>query len=159
MRLEGDHYIHSTLDEGYDFRIKDRWKHEYLFRISTFPCPGGLLSEAIEVKNDESLSYRFTVLSDFDADTAKAEQFLKEKIKRGINRRHLEKSNGRWQINDNFLLRGRIDWSEKDSDTDFERAFFIDGKRITIEEFVMMLEVFEGWHFEMKILDSTDPEA
>ena len=33
------------------------------------------------------------------------------------------------------------------------------GKRITIEEFGGMLEPWEGWHFQLKILDRSDADA
>lgn len=40
---------HSTLDEGHDFFITDKWKKKHHFKIATFEVPTGLFSEAIEV--------------------------------------------------------------------------------------------------------------
>ena len=54
------------------------------------------------------------------------------------------------------MLRGRIEWNDDFSDTTYNRVFIIDGKRITIEEFGQMLEPWEGWQFQFKIVDPYD---
>ena len=96
--IEGDSIVHSTLRSGRDLIIKDQWKREYHFKIASFPVPTGLASEAIEVKEGKSGEYIFNILSDFDTDPELAEERLIRKIKRGINRRHLKKENGEWEI-------------------------------------------------------------
>ena len=57
------------------------------------------------------------------------------------------------------MLRGRIEWNDDFSDTEYDRVFIIDGKRITIEEFGQMLEPYEGFHFQFKILDPCDDDT
>ena len=57
------------------------------------------------------------------------------------------------------MLRGRIEWNDDFSDTEYDRVFVIDGKRITMEEFGRMLEPWEGWHFQFKILDCCDDDT
>ena len=32
----------------------------------------------------------------------------------------------------------------------------VDGKRVTIEQFAKLLEPYEGWQFEFKIIDKSD---
>ncbi len=67
------------------FFITDKWKKKRHFKISTFPCAGGLVSEAIEiVENVRNEPYEFAILSPFDIDIEYAELQLKAKIKRGI---------------------------------------------------------------------------
>ncbi len=157
--IDGDTIVHSTLESGKDLIIKDQWKREYHFKIASFPVPTGLASEAIEVKEGNSLGYKSNILSDFDTDPEVAEERLIKKIKRGINRRHLKKENGEWKIGERDMLRGRIEWNDDFSDTEYNRAFVIDGKRITREEFGRMFEEWEGWHFKFKILDHCDDDT
>ena len=59
--------VYSTLDQGYDFHVKDKWGKEYLFKILSFPVPSGLLSEAREVIQEKGREpYVFSVFSEFD---------------------------------------------------------------------------------------------
>jgi len=148
--------IHSTLESGEDLLLKDRWKREYHFKLSTFELPGGLIAEAIEVKKDILEGYHFKMMFDFYTDPEFAIKQLIKKIKRGINRRHLKKRNGKWIIGKKEILRGRILWNDDFEDTEYDRVFIIDGKRITMEIFSEMFEEWEGWHFEFKILDPYD---
>ena len=157
--IDGDRIVHSTIESGRDIFIEDQWKWEYHFKIASFPVPTGLASEAIEVKKDNSVGYMFNILSDFDADPELAEERLIKKIKRGINRRHLKNQNGKWEIGAKNMLRGRIEWNDDFSNTEYDRAFVIDGKRITMEEFGRMLEPWEGWCFQFKILDRCDDDT
>jgi len=158
MISKDDNIIHSTLEEGYDFFITDNWKKKYHFKISTFSVPSGLLSEALEViaTKKENEPRIFHILSDFNADIEKSEMLLKAKIKNGINRKHLKNENGMLSVGDEQQLRGRIEWNDDLSDTKFNNIFVIDGKRITIEKFVEMIECYASWNFKFKIYDSTD---
>jgi hypothetical protein len=150
-------YVHSTLESGQNFFIEDQWKRKYHFRIASFLTPTGLAFEAIEVKNDDSsVGYMFNQLFDYETDPEIAEQILIKKIKKGLNQRHLKKYGSKWEIGKRDTLRGRIEWNEDFSDTDFDRVFVIDGQRITIEEFGRMFEPFEGFNFVFKIKDPYD---
>ena len=149
---------HKPYVEGYDFYIKDKWNNQYQFRISTFVVPSGLLSKAIEVTEDNSEREprMFEVLSDFDADIEEAELALKARIKRSINRRHLVEENGKLSIGEEEILRGRIEESDDHSDSQFARYFVIDGRRITIEQFVEMLEPYPSFGFKFQIYDPSE---
>ena len=59
-------------------------------------------------------------------------------------------------IVDKQQLRGRIEGNNNFSDTGFANIFVIDGKRITIEKFVEMIEYFAGFNFKFNIHDSCD---
>jgi hypothetical protein len=149
---------HSTLDEGYDFFITDKWKKKYHFKISTFEGGPGFISEAIEVidKKKDNEPRIINVLNDFDSDVEKSELLLKAKIKREINQRHLKSEDGYLQINDDWQLRGKISGNDNMTDTEFNTMFVIDGKRITIEHFLKMIEPFGGFNFKFKIFDPSD---
>ncbi|MBU1633263.1 hypothetical protein KJ762_02000 [bacterium] len=160
MRFDGNVFVHSTLDEGYDFFITDRWKKKRHFRISTFPVPVGYLSEAIEVvKGKGKEPYMFSILSDFDSDLEQAELMLKAKIKKGINRRHLVQDGNRLRVSDDQILRGRITSTDDFSDTRFDRIFVVDGRKITMEMLYELLEEYVGWNFKLSIHDRTDDET
>jgi len=156
--MDNETIIHSTLDSGYDFFITNDFGEKFHFKIATFEVPSGCLSEAIEVidNSPEKVERVFHYLSDFDVDIEKAELSLKAKIKRGINRKHLHVDNDRISISDEQILRGRISWSEKLTDTNFNTFFEVDGRRVTIEKFIEMLEAYGGFNFKFQIFDSCD---
>ncbi len=151
-------FVRSTQDDGEDIFITDQWKRKYHFRMASFPAPTGLAFEAIEVKDDNSPGYQFNHLFDFDTDLEVAAQTFLKKIRKGLNQRHMKKKGSKWEIGARDILRGRNDWNEDFSDTDFDRVFVIDGKRITIEDIGRMLEAYEGWRFKFQILDPYDDE-
>lgn len=155
---DNDTIIHSTLDEGYDFFISDKWNKKYHFKIATFEVPSGLLSEAIEVIDNyvDNEPRIFQVLSDFDSDIEKAELLLKEKIKKGINKRYLDYKDGDYSIGDDLEVAGRILWDDTLKNSEFDYFFQIDNEKITIEKFIDMLKKFEGWNFKFQILDPSD---
>jgi hypothetical protein len=150
--------IHDPYEEGYDFYISDKWNNQYQFRISTFEVPSGFLSKAIEVteNNTDREPQIFEVLSDFEADIEESELMLKAKIKRGINRRHLVEENGKLSIGKEETLRGRIEETDDHTDSQFARYFVIDGKRITVEQFVDMLEPYPSFGFKFQIYDPSE---
>lgn len=150
--------IHSTLEEGYDFFITDKWNIKYHFKISTFEVPSGLLSEAYEVidNNVDNEPRVFQVLSDFDSDIEKAELLLKAKIKKGINKRYLDYKDGDYSIGDDLEVAGRILWDDNLKNSGFDNFFQIDNEKITIEKFIDMLKKFEGFNFKLQIIDPSD---
>ena len=149
-------FTHSTLESGEDFYIKDRWKRQYHFKIASFPVPPGIMTEALEVRKDNSSGYQFSILSEWDADIEAAEAKLKTIIKKKINKRHLKRRHGQWEIEQYKTVEGRIEYIDDTSRTEFDRVLIIDGHEITIEDFVKMLECYEGWSFQFKIVDSCD---
>jgi hypothetical protein len=81
-------------------------------------------------------------LSDFEADIEEAGLALKARIKRDINRRHLKYKYGKLSFGEEETLRGQIEASDDNTESQFARYFVIEGRRITIEEFVEMLEPY-----------------
>ena len=150
--------IHSTLDEGYDFFITDKWNKKNHFKIATFEVPSGLLSEAYEVidSNLDNEPRVFHILSNFGSDIEKAELQLKDKIKKGINKRYLNNKDGNYSIGDDLKVAGRILWDDNLKNSKFDYFFQIDGKKITIEKFIDLLEGVDGWNFKFQIFDTTE---
>ncbi len=150
---------HSTLNEGYDFFITDQWGVKRHFKISSFPVGTSLQTEAIEVVDNKNgrEPYIFNILSDFDSDKEYAELMMREKIKRGVNVRYMELSDGKWEIRDELELAGRIDFSGDIEASTFDNAFVIDGQKITVEELMRMVGPYGGWNFHLKLNDDFDP--
>ena len=148
---------HSTLDEGYDFFITDKWNNQYHFKIASFHVPSGLFSEAYEVidHNIDDEPRIFHSLSNFDSDMEKAELQLKEKIKKGINKRYLDYADGNYSICQDLELAGRILMVDNPDNSEFDNFFQIDGKKITMEKFIDLLKAFEGYNFKFRIFDTT----
>ncbi len=158
MKFENGHYTHSTLEEGYDHYVKDRWRTEFHFKIASLDLGDKILSEAIEVINNENgrEPYIFTVLSALETGVINSEISLKAKILKGINERSLESKNGKLKISDSEKIRGRFEYNNNFYDTAHDNVFVIDGKRITVEKFLDLLEPYTGFSFELKILDPSD---
>lgn len=158
MKYIDGRFIHSTLDEGYDFYITDSYKRKYHFKISSFILGDKLVSEAIEVVEGKRgrEPYIFNVLSDFDADLESSELLLKARIKKGINRRYLKTIRGDLHFGDNNNAVGRIDYMEDAEDSVFSTQLVIDGRRITIEQFVSLLEPYHAFNFKLEIFDPSD---
>ena len=65
----------------------------------------------------------------------------------------MEIEDGQLRIGDEQILRGKISCEDDASEA---TLFEIDGKRITVEKFVDMLQMYSGWNFKFQIFDSTD---
>ncbi|MBW6536890.1 MAG: hypothetical protein K0B11_17920 [Mariniphaga sp.] len=147
---------HSTLDDGYDFFITDKWNKKHQYKISTFSLGIKQLSEAIEVVESEDQAVNtFQVLTDAATDIEQAELLLKAKIQRWINRRHLKVKHGKFEIIDD-VLRGSLGWSDGFLDSYFKTVFEIDGKQITVEDFIELLAPYAGFKFKLQLYDPTD---
>lgn len=147
---------HSTLDEGHDFFITDKWNKKHQYKISTFSLGIKQLSEAIEVTESEDQAVNtFQVLTNADTDIEQAELMLKAKIQRWINRRHLKVKHGKPEIIDD-VVRGSLGWTGDLTDTAFNTIFEIDGKQITVEDLVKLLEPFGGFKFKLQLYDPAD---
>ena len=149
----------SSFKFGEEIVVKDQWKRDYIFKILLYELPTGFSLEAKETRQDELPGYEFNLFLDFDEDIEFGKEMLIRKIKRGLNRRHLIKEDGKWEIGKRDMLRGRIEWNDDFSDTNYNRVFVVDGKRVTMEKFGEMFERWEGWHFKFKIIDRYDRDA
>ncbi|WP_289054353.1 DUF7713 domain-containing protein [Carboxylicivirga marina] len=146
----------SPLEDGYDFHITDNSSEKYHFRILTFPVPSGIFTEAVEVieENPTNSPRIYSHLSGFDADIEQMELELKAKIQKGINQRHIDEVDGHLEINDNDIIRGRIDHDDN-LDSAFDTCLAIDGRKVTIEQFVEMLQAYPMNDFKFEVKDRT----
>lgn len=158
MKYKDGVYTHSTLEEGYDFYITDRFKKKYHFKIASFLLGDLLASEAIEIVDGKKgrEPYIFNILSSFDTDEEYAEMLLKAKIKKGVDKRYLQTVDGNLNIGDNNVVSGRIDYFEDTGESMFSTQLVIDGKRITIEDFVALLDGYGSFNFKFEIFDPSD---
>ena len=153
-------FQHNTLEDGYDFSFTDMWQQVYRFKIHSFVVPSGFLSEAVEVIPDanDSVPRRFSILSDFDADEEEAELKLMAKIKKDIDRKHLTVEDGKVNISEDQVLIGTIG-DASNNDSAYDLRLEIDGKSITIEQFVDILNSYVGFDLKFEIFDQTDDIA
>ena len=157
MEFNEDTFSHCPYEDGYDYFITDKWKKQRHFKISTFLGPVGLMVFAVEVlKTKDSEPYEFELLFPFDTDIDFAESKIKEKIKRGINKRYLENVNGFLSIGENNEMAGRIIENNDLNSSDFNTALVVDGKKISLEDFYRLLNPYAGWQFSFKIKDRSE---
>jgi len=52
--MEGNNFVHSTLEDGEDLYLTDQWKRKYHFKMASFPVPIGMAFETIEVRKDSA---------------------------------------------------------------------------------------------------------
>lgn len=147
---------HSPLEDGYDFHITDKYGEKYHFRILTFEVPSGMYSEAVQVVEEttETSPRIYSHLDHWEADIEKMELELKAKIKKGINQRHLDEVDGHLRINYDDIIRGRIDHDDN-LDSAFDTYLSVDGRKVTIEQFVEMLQPNMMLNFRFEVRDRT----
>ena len=131
MKLSSDVFIRNTLFEGTDFIIQDDFHKEYHFKIASFPIPTGLLSEALELTEDDSPGYTFNLVSSFDTDTEYAELLLKDKIKKGINKKYCSNIINKKLMSDKKFC-GIIEPHSGKVDTKYHKLLIVDNTRVTI---------------------------
>lgn len=153
MKTSSDVFIRNTLQEGYDFFIKDEFNKEYHFKIASFPTPAGLLSEAIESTLNDSPGYTFSLMSSFDTDVEYAELLLKEKIKKGINQKYHSNAINKKLIEKKSLC-GRIESHYGELNSKYHKALLVENTRLTIEEFAELIDQLKGFEFEFRIKDA-----
>ena len=161
MKIEDTKYTGGNLEKGNDFFITDKYNKRYHFKITSVSIGSQmLLYDATQVikegSNDEP--YIFKTMTDVDEDPEYAKYLLKAKIKKGIDKRHLDFALGKRSIKqkENDDLFGRVECSNDLLSSAFDTYFVVDGKRITVEELVQMLEPYTGFNFKFTIYDPYD---
>jgi hypothetical protein len=150
---------HSTMDEGFDFFVTDKYNKKYHFKIGSFSIHSHIFYEALEIVEEggEDEAYKFHMLADVDGDPEHAVYLMKAKIKKGIDKRYLEFRDGEPSMRkDKDELFGRIDVAKDPTDDQFKTVFIIDGKKITIEELIKMLEPYTCFNFRLTMHDLCD---
>ena len=110
-------------------------------------------------KNVIGLSFRGFGLTKFPKEIFDLFGKLFERMRRGLNRNHLEwdGNTNSWQISKDDVVRARISADlESDEDYGHHPLIVIDGKEIRWDEFGRMLMTYEGFHFKLEIFDRSE---
>ncbi len=132
-------------------------EHEFHFTIRHLGDRVGI--DSFEIKDGHRGGYEFSLIGDIDKEIFDLFGKLFERMRRGLNRNHLEwdGTTNSWQISKDDVVRARIS-SDLESDEDYGHPplIVIDGKEIRWDEFGRMLMTYEGFHFKLEIFDRSD---
>ena len=126
--------------------------HEFHFRTHLFG-PGVAL-DAFELRDGSPAGYHFQIIGDPADDLLVLLGRLIAKIRRALSVKHLVDGELGLQIRDNRVVQGMVE-----SDRDYDgRAplLIIDGREVTWDEFGRMLMSFEGWQFNLNLVDKSE---
>jgi len=129
--------------------------HEFHFRTRH----GGdhVAVEAFEVEDHQTGGYEFQVLGDPSDDPIRIFQQLFERMRRALERKHIEenahgpqiaKSAGGW------VVRGQIEWDEEEQGR--VPRLVVDGKGYSWDEIGRMLVSFEGFRVKIEVYDKSE---
>ena len=97
---------------------------------------------------------RFEILGDFETDARDLFELLRERIRQGLNVRHVEKTEHGWQLTQALRLSGVIEW---DPETEGARPLLIvDGRTFTWDQIGRMLMTFEGFTLNATVADTIE---
>ena len=135
----------------------EEFEHEFHFTIRHLGDRLGI--DAFEIKDGHRGGYEFSLIGDFDKEIFDLFGKLFERMRRGLNRNHLEWDGAinSWQISNDDIVRARIS-SDLESDDYYGHPplIVIDGKEIRWDEFERMLMTYEGFHFKLEIFDRSE---
>jgi hypothetical protein len=127
----------------------------HVFQIRRRLCPTGQVLESFEVRRGVPAGYQFAILGDFTEDPMELLARLYQRMRRGLERKHLQKSKYGTHLVSTNPIRGRIS-SDYDREPEPLPVIVIDGREFRWEQFGRMLLSFEGWQFRLEIVDRTD---
>ena len=132
-------------------------EHEFHFTIRHLGDRVGI--DSFEIKDGHRGGYEFSLIGDIDKEIFDLFGTLFERMRRGLNRKHLEwdGTTNSWQISNDDVVRGSIS-SDLESDDFYGHPplIVIDGKEIRWDEFGRMLMPYEGFHFKLEIFDRSE---
>ena len=129
---------------------KDGKNHTFHFQTRLFGDKVNI--QALEIRDGAPKGYEFSISGDVEEDLFGLFTNLVERMRRSMERRHIESSDLTWyRIMDEGIVRGHITW---DDDTGGEvPSLVIDGKELSWHEFGRMLMTYEGFHFKLEIFE------
>ncbi len=98
--------------------------------------------------------YRFEILGDFETDARDLFELLRERIRKELSVRHVEKTEHGWQLTQAHRLSGVIEW-----DPETEGALpllIVDGRTFTWDQIGRMLMTFEGFTLNATVADTIE---
>ena len=134
--------------------IPDSDEIDHTFYISTRIFGPNVCLEAYELKNDQPVGYRFSVMGDVEENLLTLFTKLVDRIQRQLSIKHIEPAEHyRYLITDKNTVRGYI---TSDSEHRLTPTLVIDGKEIPWDEFGRMVHSYEGFNFKMELFDKTE---
>lgn len=109
------------------------------FRVEVHTTDGGYFLRARE-EGEESAGYEFAAHS--EASPYLALGRLRQRISEGLAMRYLIREDGRRRLGHDRAV-GRISYG----------SVVVDGEQIPFDQFVEMLQSYEGWQFSLRIAD------
>jgi hypothetical protein len=136
------------------FTLKDYEGVSRSFLVDRKVDPLGIFLEAAE---NIKLGYKFAVHGDLSENQGDLLNRLITKVRSGISVRQVEtKTFPNGQIYHSIIQNQAAGRFEYDENADGVPLVIIDGRPFTWEEFGVMLSSYEGFQFEIKVLDMTD---
>ena len=112
------------------------------FTLEQYPVPLGYgVCASEDVKGDDG--YVFRAFSTVDPFQALGD--LRKRIRKLLSVRHLVEQDGRLSLTHD-RLRGRIDYG----------GVVVDGIFLTFDQLAELIQTYEGFQFDLKIIDSSD---
>ncbi len=112
------------------------------FTLEQFPVPSGYgVCASEDVEGDDG--YVFRAFSTVDPFHALGD--LRKRIRKMLSVRHLVEQDGRMSLTHD-RLRGRIDYG----------GVVVDGIFLTFDRLAELIQTYEGFQFDLKIVDSSD---
>jgi hypothetical protein len=131
--------------------LADRDDENHTFHFQTRLFGDNVLIQALEIRDGEPRGYEFAIHGDAEEDLFGLFAKLLERIRRGLQRRHIEPGDlTRYKITDEDIVRGHITWDGE------VPCLVIDGKELSWHEFGRMLMTYEGFHFKMEIFEGSE---
>ena len=131
--------------------------HEFHFTVRHLGDQVGI--ESFEIKEGHREGYEFSLIGDIEDEIFKLFGKLFERMRRGLNRKHIERDDftNSWQISKDNVVRAKIS-SDLESDEDYGHPplIVIDGKEIKWDELGRMLMTYEGFNFKLEIFYRSD---
>jgi len=135
-----------------------RVNHEFYFTVRNLG--DRVVIESFEIKDGNREGYEFSIIGDIDNDIIIIFGKLIERMRRALNRKHIEwcKSTNRFQIAVDDIVRARIDCDLESDEYNGRHLplIVIDGKEIKWNDFGHMLMTYEGFNFKLNIFDKSD---
>ncbi len=155
MGVEFDHPEFSPMV------LSDARGVEHRFEFRTRLHPHRMVIEALEMAKepgaeggDGTEGYELAVAGPAGGNPMELFARLAARLRRDLDRRHLEDTDGGLSIGDDHVVRGRIVWDD-DSHGQIP-LLVIDGRRVSWEELGRMAMSYEGWRFKLEMRDPVE---
>ena len=135
---------HPRREDGFPLleTFTDCYGRSRQFTIALRTTPGGYFLTGKEADKPQG-GYEFGAYAEADPYIALGR--LRDKIRKGLSTRYLIVENGR-RLPSHNVLKGHVGYG----------GFVVDGEFVPFEEFVTMLQTFEGHQFSLQLADPFD---